>query len=40
MSGIGIKLLRDYERQKAGGEPLRFEPEKLGIKNTECWGGE
>jgi AGCS family alanine or glycine:cation symporter len=40
LGGVGIKVLKDYERQKAGGEPLRFEPEKLGIKNTECWGGE
>jgi AGCS family alanine or glycine:cation symporter len=39
LGGIGVKVLRDYEKQIDSGEQLRFEPEKLGIKNTECWGG-
>jgi len=37
LGGVAIKVLRDYERQMANGGALCFEPEKLGIKNTECW---
>ncbi|MCL1909156.1 MAG: alanine:cation symporter family protein [Holophagaceae bacterium] len=40
LGGVGIKVLRDYERQLKEGGPLHFDPEKLGIKNTECWGRE
>ncbi len=33
-----IKVLRDYEEQlKAGVEQPEFDPDKLGIKNTEVW---
>ncbi|MDR0498424.1 MAG: alanine:cation symporter family protein [Holophagales bacterium] len=38
LGGIGVKVLRDYERQLKNGGDISFEPEKLGIKNTECWG--
>lgn len=34
----GIKVLKDYEGQVSRGEPLRFDPESLGIPNTSCWG--
>jgi len=38
LGGVGVKVLKDYERQIKNGGKLHFEPEKLGIKNTECWG--
>jgi len=38
LGGVGVKVLKDYERQIKEGGKLCFEPEKLGIKNTECWG--
>ncbi|MCL1893745.1 MAG: alanine:cation symporter family protein [Holophagaceae bacterium] len=38
LGGVGVKVLKDYERQLKEGCPITFEPEKLGIKNTECWG--
>jgi len=34
---VAVKVLKDYERQRKAGVPITFEPEKLGIKNTECW---
>jgi len=34
---VGVKVLRDYEHQMKAGGHITFEPEKLGIKNTECW---
>ncbi|MCL1909154.1 MAG: alanine:cation symporter family protein [Holophagaceae bacterium] len=37
LGGVAIKVLRDFERQLQDGLPLAFDPEKLGIKNTECW---
>jgi AGCS family alanine or glycine:cation symporter len=37
LSGTAIKILKDYERQIKNGEPLIFNPKKLGIENTECW---
>jgi AGCS family alanine or glycine:cation symporter len=40
LSGVAVKVLRDYERQVKNGGGLSFEPERLGIKNTECWGKE
>jgi len=30
-------VLKDYEQQLKEGCPMHFYPEKLGIKNTECW---
>ncbi|RAL24617.1 alanine/glycine:cation symporter family protein [Thermoflavimicrobium daqui] len=35
-----MKSLKDYEQQKKQGLDPVFDPEKLGIKNTECWGKE
>ncbi len=37
LGGVGVKVLRDYERQVAAGTPLTFDPEALGIQNTDCW---
>jgi len=37
LGGVAIKVLKDYERQMANGGTLCFEPEKLGIRDTECW---
>jgi AGCS family alanine or glycine:cation symporter len=37
LGGIAMKVLRDYEEQKAQGLNPVFHPDKLGIKNTECW---
>lgn len=33
-----LVCLKDYTTQKARGENPSFQPDKLGIKNTECWG--
>lgn len=38
LSKISIRCLKDYEEQKKAGLDPVFDPEKLGIKNTECWG--
>jgi AGCS family alanine or glycine:cation symporter len=38
LSWVGIKVMKDYECQAKAGGPITFDPEKLGIKNTECWG--
>lgn len=38
LSNIAIKVFKDFEEQyKLNGE-AHFDPEKLGIKNTEVWG--
>lgn len=37
LARISIVCLKDYEKQKKAGLDPVFEPEKLGIKNTECW---
>lgn len=34
---VAIKALDDYIQQKKEGKDPRFDPEKLGIKNTESW---
>ena len=38
LGGVGVKVLRDYERRLKEGGPMTFEPEKIGIMNAECWG--
>jgi AGCS family alanine or glycine:cation symporter len=37
LSRIGLATLKDYERQRRSGQPLRFDPEKLGIRNADLW---
>lgn len=37
VSRPAILCLRDYERQLASGEPISFDPVKLGIKNATFW---
>lgn len=40
MGNIGLKVLKDYEEQRAQGiesENLTFDPGKLGIKNADLW---
>jgi alanine or glycine:cation symporter, AGCS family len=40
MGNIGIKVLKDYEEQKAMGRNIDtfvFDPKKLGIKNADLW---
>lgn len=37
LGSIGVKVLRDYEAQLAGGMELTFDPVSLGIPNTVCW---
>jgi AGCS family alanine or glycine:cation symporter len=37
LSKPGLATLRDYEAQRRSGRPLRFEPEKLGIRNAPLW---
>lgn len=34
---VAIRCLNDYEKQKKEGLDPVFDPEKLGIENTECW---
>lgn len=34
---IAIKALKDYKEQKKAGKEPVFNPEELGIENTECW---
>lgn len=38
LGGVGVKVLKDFEEQTKAGGALRFDPVKLGIKNTTCWG--
>ena len=37
LAGTGVKVLKDYEAQVKAGGPLTFDPEALGIRNTDCW---
>jgi len=37
LSGAGLATLRDYEEQRKTGRPLRFDPEKLGIRRAGLW---
>lgn len=37
LGGIAIKVLKDYQEQKARGLNPVFHAEKLGITNTDCW---
>ena len=37
LGNIALKALSDYRAQKKAGENPVFHPEKLGIKNTDCW---
>jgi AGCS family alanine or glycine:cation symporter len=40
LGNIGIRVLKDYEEQKAMGKDMHtfvFEPKKLGIKNADQW---
>lgn len=37
LGGIALKVLKDYQDQKAQGLNPTFHAEKLGIKNTDCW---
>lgn len=37
LGGIAVKVLKDYESQKAKGLDPVFKAERLGIHNTECW---
>ena len=37
LGGIAIKVLKDYQEQKAQGLNPVFHAEKLGITNTDCW---
>jgi AGCS family alanine or glycine:cation symporter len=37
LSRVGLATLRDYEAQRNSGQPLRFDPGKLGIGNAVLW---
>jgi AGCS family alanine or glycine:cation symporter len=37
LSRVGLATLRDYEAQRKSGKPLRFDPEKLGIRHAGLW---
>jgi len=37
LSGTAIRIMKDYERQKALGIDPVFEPEDIGIKNADLW---
>jgi AGCS family alanine or glycine:cation symporter len=37
LSRVGLATLRDYEQQRKSGQPLSFDPEKLGIRNAGLW---
>ncbi|MBN2346477.1 MAG: alanine:cation symporter family protein [Candidatus Aminicenantes bacterium] len=37
LSRVGLATLRDYEAQRRSGQPLRFDPGKLGIGNAVLW---
>jgi AGCS family alanine or glycine:cation symporter len=40
LGGVAFKVLKDYEAQRKKGLDPTFDPEKLGIKNTESWDQE
>lgn len=40
LGGVACKTLKDYSEQKREGKDPKFNPRKLGIKNTECWDEE
>ncbi|WP_088032199.1 alanine/glycine:cation symporter family protein [Evansella clarkii] len=40
LGGVAFKVLKDYEAQRKQGLDPTFDPEKLGIKNTESWDQE
>ena len=40
LGNIACKTLKDYIEQKRDGKDPKFNPKKLGIKNTECWDEE
>lgn len=37
LGGIGIKVIKDYEAQVKTGQPLNFDPSRLGITNASFW---
>lgn len=37
LGGIAIKVLKDYEKQRAEGKEPHFKASDVGIENTECW---
>ncbi|WP_349407395.1 sodium:alanine symporter family protein [Pseudalkalibacillus sp. SCS-8] len=37
---VAFKVLKDYEMQRKEGKDPTFDPQKLGIPNTECWGAD
>ena len=37
LGNIALKALADYRAQKKQGLDPTFHPDKLGIKNTDCW---
>jgi hypothetical protein len=37
LSGIAIKALKDYERQKAEGKDPVFHETNIGLDNTDVW---
>lgn len=37
LGNIAVKVLKDYQTQKAQGLDPVFKAERLGIKNTDCW---
>ena len=37
LGNIALKALADYRAQKKQGFDPAFHPDKLGIKNTDCW---
>jgi AGCS family alanine or glycine:cation symporter len=37
LSRVGLVTLKDYEAQRKSGQPLSFDPEKLGISNAGLW---
>jgi AGCS family alanine or glycine:cation symporter len=39
LSRVGLATLKDYEKQRKAGKPLRFDPESMKIKNASLWHG-
>lgn len=37
LSGVALKVLKDYKEQKKAGKDPVFDPVKLGIKNADYW---
>ena len=37
LGGIALKVLKDYQEQKAQGLDPVFKAEKIGIHNTDLW---